>query len=311
MAAAVIAPRPRGKERDVMPRLRLVGAIVCLMLLGALVPMPVGTTLAQAPPAVGSPVAGTPVPTTAVGKQLSWLLGVLDGGIATLTPDEAQAHLAPSFQQSVPPDKFVISLQLLFEDGLLATPVTLTGFAGTPTATTATALVSSPAGMAIAIPIAVQAIAPYLVTSVAIRPQSAPPLAAASPAASPAATSPAAAQTWDQLDARAKTVAPEVGILAAELVNGQCQPIHALNADQPLALGSEFKLYVLGELAHQIQEGKLSWDQPLAIHEDWKSLPGGFMQFQPAGATFPLWWYAEEMIAISDNTAADHLIHTL
>jgi hypothetical protein len=95
------------------------------------------------------------------------------------------------------------------------------------------------------------------------------------------------------------------------LVNGQCQTVHALAADQPLATASTFKLYVLGELARQIEQGTASWDEPLAIRDDWKSLPSGDMRLEPAGKAFPLRYYAEQMISMSDNTATDHLIHRL
>lgn len=268
-----------------------------------------------------TPVVGSAIPNTPVGQQLAWLLNVLNGGINTLTPKEAQSHLSGGFQALVSPDRFVISLQLLFVQGQIVPPVTLNGFARTPTATEAIALLTTRDAHPFEIPIEVEPNPPHAITSVAIRPRrpgaGAPGGPVASPAASPVAAeaipaaSPVAVQSWDQLDRQVEAQAPETGLLAAEVVNGQCQTVHALNASEPRALGSEFKLYVLGELVHQVQEGKLSWDQPLAIRDDWKSLPSGFMQNQPAGTTFPLSYYAEEMIAVSDNTATDHLIHLL
>src|SRR5262249_23628054 len=48
-----------------------------------------------------------------------------------------------------------------------------------------------------------------------------------------------------------------------------------------------------------------------AIHSSWKSLPSGAMRNEPAGTRFTLRHYADQMISVSDNTAADHLIHLL
>ncbi|TAH38701.1 MAG: hypothetical protein EYC70_04855 [Planctomycetota bacterium] len=73
-------------------------------------------------------------------------------------------------------------------------------------------------------------------------------------------------------------------------------------------LGSIFKVYVLAEVARRIGSGELSWDQPLALREEWKSLPSGTMQNEPAGAEFPVREYVRRMIGISDNTATDHLL---
>jgi beta-lactamase class A len=54
--------------------------------------------------------------------------------------------------------------------------------------------------------------------------------------------------------------------------------------------------------------GKAKWDEPLAISDDLKSLPSGRMQLEAEDVEFPLSTYADLMISISDNTAADHLL---
>jgi hypothetical protein len=86
---------------------------------------------------------------------------------------------------------------------------------------------------------------------------------------------------------------------------------HTFHADERLAIGSTFKLYVLGALAEAVQAGNARWDEKLAIKNFYKSLPTGRMQDEPEGAEFPLSRYADLMISISDNTATDHLIHRL
>lgn len=81
------------------------------------------------------------------------------------------------------------------------------------------------------------------------------------------------------------------------------------NADEPLAIGSAFKLWVLLALADGAPAER--WDEKLAIKDEFKSLPSGVMQDEPAGKEFTLREYAAKMISISDNTATDHLIHHL
>lgn len=74
-------------------------------------------------------------------------------------------------------------------------------------------------------------------------------------------------------------------------------------------LGSGFKLYVLGAVTDLVKNGSLNWNETFPIRADWKSLPSGIMQTWADGKPVPLKTYAEYMIKISDNTAADHLIH--
>ncbi len=118
-------------------------------------------------------------------------------------------------------------------------------------------------------------------------------------------------QTWEELSIQLGDLAAGVGVLAAEVADGACVPIHETNADTSFALGSAFKLYVLGALAEAIASGEAGWDDPLAIRDDLKSLPSGTMQAEPAGTEFTLFEYAKLMISISDNTATDHLIDLL
>lgn len=81
--------------------------------------------------------------------------------------------------------------------------------------------------------------------------------------------------------------------------------------DQVMAIGSTFKLWVLGALGKAVAEGDAAWDQSLAIRNEHKSLPGGAMRLESPGREFPLRVYAERMISASDNTATDHLIARL
>jgi beta-lactamase class A len=121
----------------------------------------------------------------------------------------------------------------------------------------------------------------------------------------------APAVSWDEVDAALPGLGPRVSFLAAEVSDYGCSPLHAVDADQRLAIGSAFKLYVLGELARQVAAGEAAWDELLPIQDRYKSLPSGDMRKLPAGTERTLRYFAELMISQSDNTATDHLIGRL
>lgn len=143
------------------------------------------------------------------------------------------------------------------------------------------------------------------------------------PAAMDADTPPL--RDWNDFDQRMRDLGGDVAFAAYELrlikregaadgaaeLTPKLARVHVLNADRQMAIGSTFKLYVLGALAEAVRDGKIRWDEKLAIKEIYKSLPSGTMQNEAVGAEFPIAHYAELMISISDNTATDHLMHRI
>lgn len=83
----------------------------------------------------------------------------------------------------------------------------------------------------------------------------------------------------------------------------------AVDPDRPLAVGSAFKLSVLAALQRRIKAGQLSWTQMVTLHAEDKSLPSGVLQTKPDGSRYSVADLARYMISVSDNTAADLLIH--
>ena len=114
--------------------------------------------------------------------------------------------------------------------------------------------------------------------------------------------------TWEEFDARATTLAPVVSVLAAEITDGRCQPVHDLHAGLTTLIGSGFKLHILAEIAMAVREGRLEWEQPVTIRKDLRSIPGGPLLFVPDGSVFTLRYLAEQMIQRSDNTTTDTLL---
>ncbi|GAB5469881.1 MAG: hypothetical protein Kilf2KO_29110 [Rhodospirillales bacterium] len=122
------------------------------------------------------------------------------------------------------------------------------------------------------------------------------------------ATAPA---NWAELDNALTALAPQTSLLAAEVTAGDCAPIHEKEADLTTPIGSSFKLYILAELASRVAQGDLSWDDPLAIEDRYRSIPHGPLLYAPDGKLFTLRYLAEQMIQRSDNTATDHLLFLL
>ncbi len=80
------------------------------------------------------------------------------------------------------------------------------------------------------------------------------------------------------------------------------------NADQPLAVGSAFKLYILQAVYDQVRAGNISWDSLLLINQENKSFPSGILQDWPVQTPLTVKTLTNLMISISDNTATDHLL---
>lgn len=113
------------------------------------------------------------------------------------------------------------------------------------------------------------------------------------------------------LDRQWSALAPAANFLTAEVVEGECVPIHVVNPQLRLAIGSTFKLYILGELANQVRAGDVAWDDSLAIRDEWIASFSGPMNQLEVGEERTLREFAEQMISISDNTATDHLLFHL
>ena len=115
------------------------------------------------------------------------------------------------------------------------------------------------------------------------------------------------AKNLDEVIEQFKQLPGEVSVLVLE--NGK--PRASLKAGQPMAVGSTFKLAVLKALRSQIESGQKSWRDVVALRPEWKSLPSGFLQTWPDGSLLTLESLAALMISQSDNTATDHLVHSV
>jgi len=101
----------------------------------------------------------------------------------------------------------------------------------------------------------------------------------------------------------------QTSIAVARLGDGAPRMLASLEPDRPLAIGSAFKLFILAELSRQIQAGQRRWSDVVTL--DRRSIPSGTLQTWPRGAPVTLHTLAALMISVSDNSAADMLLHTL
>jgi beta-lactamase class A len=116
---------------------------------------------------------------------------------------------------------------------------------------------------------------------------------------------------WASIDQQVPQIAPGHNLLVAEFSGNACAPIHSVNGGEQLAIASTFKIYVLGELARQVQAGLVRWDEPITLSDSLRSMPSGDYAWVPAGQQVTVRQLAEAMMWNSDNTATDHLINRL
>jgi CubicO group peptidase (beta-lactamase class C family)/pimeloyl-ACP methyl ester carboxylesterase len=122
--------------------------------------------LATSTPAVsqaqgtGTPAAPAELPTTPVGEALGWVFTVLNGGAASLTPEDVTARIAPSVLAGAPPEVIIGLMQQVAADA----PFTFAGFTRSPTANQVTALLTGRSGTPLVIPLSVETAAPHRIT---------------------------------------------------------------------------------------------------------------------------------------------------
>lgn len=239
-------------------------------------PAPSETVAQATPTADESPRAFT------MDDQLAWLIDALDAG--AFDPTEATERFDPAFlaevtvtglnapmPQIAPTGSAPWRLLEEHRDGQFA-EITL----------------ESATGARLKLLLALTSADPHQIEGVALR---------------PVTPEPPEGYTTAQLDADMAALAQETAVGIYDVTAGRCEPIHEHNGDQPLAIGSIFKLWVLAELANQIHEGTATWNEPLGVRAELRSNPAGQIFQLDDGEALTLREYAEAMISISDNTA--------
>jgi beta-lactamase class A len=232
-------------------------------------------------PATAGPVKAVIPPGTPAGTQLRWLLAAV--AHLPISGAQVRAHFDAAFLAQISPAMLNQALQSVGSVKLLSIQVNEPD--------TLVALVST--GVLPRAQAALTVDSQGLISGLRI---------------GPASTAPEPA-TWAGVDAAVRSVAPQVRLLVADVSNGSCQPIHSIDPTAAAPLGSAFKLYVLDALGTAVASGRVSWNQPLTVTAQLRSLPSGQLQNEPDGTRISVQDTATKMISISDNTAANMLIN--
>ena len=115
--------------------------------------------------------------------------------------------------------------------------------------------------------------------------------------------------SFDKVAAEVAALPGTAGFLVAEIDGDTIRPLASAQADRQFAVGSTFKLIVLAELAAQIEAKKHRWSDVVPLsHPSFSS--AGTANW-PVDTPVTLQSLANWMISVSDNSAADTLIHLL
>lgn len=126
---------------------------------------------------------------------------------------------------------------------------------------------------------------------------------------------PAAATAEDQTQAKLLQLTGKIparsGFAFSELTPQGPKLLYANHENTTFAIGSSFKLFILGQLASEVNQQQRRLDNLMHLSKDWVGPPHSEMANWPMGSPVTLQTLALKMISISDNTATDHLLHLL
>jgi len=233
--------------------------------------------------------SGVAIPSTTAGDALTFVLAAMNG--TKVTGADVTAHFTTDFITAV---GGASAIEALFTQLAANKQWVVAGFDGKPTELSLVAIVTQNQAEYHRLSIGCDATTSLIDgLNIDIAPELDPTL-----------------QSWDAIDkAIGRGGASEFSELAATIDDDAgCTAIHSLSPDTSRALGSQFKLYVLATLAQSIDTGVHAWTDQIAIQDQYKSLPSGTYQNEPVGTMFSAEKFADQMISVSDNTAADHLI---
>ena len=115
----------------------------------------------------------------------------------------------------------------------------------------------------------------------------------------------------DSLKKKLEALPGRTAFLFAELTDKGPVPLYGVRAEERFAIGSSFKLYILGTLIAEVNAGRRRAEEIMNLRQDLIGPPFSEMAEWPTGSPATLHTLALKMISISDNTATDHLHYLL
>ena len=101
------------------------------------------------------------------------------------------------------------------------------------------------------------------------------------------------------------------GFAFTEITDDGPRELFGVNANESFAVGSSFKLYILGTLADEANASRRRLEDLMLLERIHCGPPHSEMAEWPMGSPVTLHTLALKMISISDNTATDHLLYLL
>ena len=96
-----------------------------------------------------------------------------------------------------------------------------------------------------------------------------------------------------------------------EITSQGVEPLFGIRADEELAIGSSFKLFILGTLIEEVNADRRQLCDTMRLEQMYHGPPHSELADWPLRMPVTLNTLALKMISISDNTATDHLHHLL
>lgn len=268
------------------------------LILGAVLVLGVAPALAQPePPADGTPTTSIDAPDTPVGKQLAWVLAVINGKeIGDLT-----ARFTPRFLEAFAPDEVIDTLTHLRERTFGGVRVDLVQLMEEESDNAVTGILNA------------SKTERFLAAYVAIDEKSGK---IAGLVFNPAGYS-CAAGDWDSYSGDLGRLSGAVALGCYELVPAdpaspagdlRLVSIYEFGERRPHAVAGAMQLWVLGALGKRVASGKAAWDDLVPLKAGAMGIPGGELSSRPVGSEASLGELADRMSRAGDTTATDHLI---
>jgi len=116
--------------------------------------------------------------------------------------------------------------------------------------------------------------------------------------------------SFDKIDAEFGALPGSAGYVVEKLNDGRPNElVAARDASKQYAIGSTFKLYILAELAAQIEAGERKWSDVVPLAH--RSFSSSATSRWPENSPVTLQTLALQMISVSDNSATDTLLRAV
>lgn len=118
-------------------------------------------------------------------------------------------------------------------------------------------------------------------------------------------------QVEAQVQKHLERLSGRTGMLWTELTDEGPVVRFGQRENERFAIGSSFKLFVLGALVAEVNDERRRLDNIMQLDARWIGPPQSELNDWPLGSPVTLNTLALKMISVSDNTATDHLLHLL